>query len=102
MQEQGIIGRKAAGKFMNAITFDTLASVKRMKAKGIQQEQAEAFAEELRVANDIDTSWLATKGDVEDLELKIAEAKAKTIKYMFTGFLGLAGLLVAVLFKLHG
>ena len=84
--------------YMSAITFDTLASVKRMKSKGIKAEEAEDIAEELRVANDIDTSGLATKEHLttfkyemkEDflridlkiagIDAKIAEAKSETTK----------------------
>ncbi|MEI7669570.1 MAG: hypothetical protein WCJ33_05775 [Pseudomonadota bacterium] len=95
---------------MSPITFDTLASVKRMKAKGIKAEEAEAIAEELRVASDVDTSTLATKmelsmfksemkEDFAKIDTKIAEAKSETIKYMFTGFLAVISLLVAILLK---
>lgn|GEM_PF-3665974 len=79
---------------MATLTFETLASANRLKATGIPDKQAEAFAEELRVASDIDTSGLATKADLATLETNM-------IKYMFTGFVTMAGLLTAILFKLH-
>lgn len=81
---------------MTSITFDSLSAAKRLKAKGIPQEQAEAFAEELRIATEIerDLSHLASKAD-------LAELKAEILKFMLTGFLAIIGLLVAILFKLH-
>ncbi|MEI7669786.1 MAG: hypothetical protein WCJ33_06870 [Pseudomonadota bacterium] len=99
---------------MNTITFDTLASAKRLKAKGVKSEDAEAFAEELKAANDTDISHLATKEEIvvfksemkadfealrKDVKLEVAEAKTEVIKYMFTGFVAVIGLLVAILFK---
>ena len=35
---------------MNAITFDTLSFVRRMRETGVSQEHAEAIADELRAA----------------------------------------------------
>jgi len=108
---------------MTSITFDTLASAKRMKAKGVKPEDAEAFAEELRVTSETDVSHLATKDELSGfkselkadlreleakmqnvesrLEAKIAESKAEVIKWMFGGFATIVGLLAAILFKLH-
>lgn len=56
---------------MVAITFDTLASVQRMRAKGISQENAEAFAHELRAASETDFSHLVTKRRVWGIQIGI-------------------------------
>ena len=58
---------------MNAITFDTLSSARRLREKGIPQEHAEAFADELRVAAQSDLSHLATK---EEMSAFKSELKA--------------------------
>lgn len=85
---------------MTSITFDSLSSAKRLREKGVPQDQAEAFASELRLVSEVELniSHLATK---EELKTALAENKADIIKYMFTGFIAVIGLLVAVLFKLH-
>jgi DNA-binding transcriptional MerR regulator len=70
------------GSLMNALTFDSLSSARRLRDKGVPQEQAEAFADELRIASEIDISHLATreelnnfkselKADLRELELRI-------------------------------
>jgi len=50
------------------------------------------------VAQDTKKSAIVTKAE---LETALAETKADIIKYMFTGFIAVIGLLVAVLFKIH-
>jgi len=50
---------------MVSITFDTLASAKRLKAKGVKSEDTEAFAEELKAANEVDLSHVATREEVQ-------------------------------------
>jgi orotate phosphoribosyltransferase-like protein len=104
---------------MTTLTFDSLSSARRLREKGASQELAEAIADELRVAKDTDVSHLATKeelntfkselkADLAKIETKIAEAKSDTVKWMFGGLisivtllLGIIGLLVTVLLKLH-
>ncbi|HOF04808.1 MAG TPA: hypothetical protein PLH54_04235 [Syntrophales bacterium] len=83
-----------------SITFDTLAFVKKMRAAGFTETQAEAQAEALR---EIIEERLTTKQDLKDLEMSLtlkieglrgdliaemANIKAETIKWV-------AGLLVA-------
>ncbi len=94
---------------MNSITFDSLASVKRLREKGaFSQEQAELIASELRAANDVDVSHLATKeefsifkselrADLAELRSEMKSDKAELIKWMFGGFISIAGLVIAVL-----
>lgn len=55
---------------MNAITFDTLSSSRRLREKDASQELAEAIANELRAANQIEISHLATKDEVATLATK--------------------------------
>lgn len=83
---------------MNAVTFDRHIYIKRFKAKGMSEELAEEVTDAIKASKDTDISHLATK---EELKTALAEAKADIIKYMFTGFIAVIGLLVAVLFKLH-
>jgi len=58
---------------MSSIIFDTLSSAKRLCQKGVSQEQAEAFAEELCIASEIDVSHLGTR---EELNTFKSELKA--------------------------
>jgi len=79
---------------MTNFTFDTLASSKRLKAKGVSAEQAEAIAEEIRSAQQVDLSGLATKEDIylvkQELEYKLKELEMRmTIK--------LGGLMIGIL-----
>lgn len=83
---------------MSAITFDRHTYIKKFKAKGMSEELAEEVTDAIKASKDTDISHLATK---EELKTALAEAKADIIKYMFTGFIAVIGLLVAVLFKLH-
>ena len=83
---------------MSAIAFDRHTYIKKFKAKGMSEELAEEVTDAIKASKDTDISHLATK---EELKTALAEAKADIIKYMFTGFIAVIGLLVAVLFKLH-
>lgn len=49
---------------MTAITFDTLSSVRRLRDRGVPPEQAEAFADELRIASQVDVDHLSTKEEL--------------------------------------
>src|ERR1700722_10456033 len=46
---------------MIAITFDTLSTARRLREKGLPQEQAEAIADEMRLVSQVDLSHLASK-----------------------------------------
>jgi hypothetical protein len=61
---------------MTAITFDTLAYSKKMKAVGFTEQQADAQAEAM---SEILDEKLATK---QDLEIKISQLKEDLIKFM--------------------
>ena len=68
------------------IPFDTLAFAKEMETAGFSPAQAEAQANALSgVLQKVEESRLqelATKGDIKNLELRIAETKAKIIKWV--------------------
>ncbi|MBF0176509.1 MAG: DUF1640 domain-containing protein [Magnetococcales bacterium] len=76
---------------MTAATFDTHAYVKKLRAVGFTEEQAEVQAETLSSIFKTNLDELATRRDLKELELTIkAElrkdietAKAETIKWMF-------------------
>ncbi|MGH8657352.1 MAG: DUF1640 domain-containing protein [Gammaproteobacteria bacterium] len=81
---------------MNAIPFDTYAYVKKLKAAGFTEEQAEAQAEALASVVDANLATkhdiAALRGDIEVLRAElmrcISEAKSSTVKWV-------AGLLLA-------
>lgn len=90
---------------MNAITFDTHIHIKRLKEKGAPEPLAEAFVEMVKEARETDMSALATKADLAELRAEIKADQTELIKWMFTGFVSLGGLLITILltilFKLH-
>jgi hypothetical protein len=73
----------------SAITFDTLAYVKKLKSAGVPEKQAEIQAETFA---EILEERVATKQDLKELELALkhdlANIKAEIIKWV-------AGMLVA-------
>jgi orotate phosphoribosyltransferase-like protein len=82
---------------MASITFDSLSSARRLRDKGLTQQQAEAIADEIRTASEVDTSHLATR---EELKAALAELKADIIKWDDgMGFAQVA--LIISLLKLH-
>lgn len=84
-----------------ATTFDTLAYAKRFKAAGFTDDQAEEVVLALREVRDSRFDEMATKGDIKEakmeLEVKIAEAKAETIKWMFGVAAGQAVFVITIL-----
>ena len=75
---------------MSVAVFDTHAYVKRMKAVGFTEEQAEVQAETVA---DLINERLVTKAD---LDLRIAELKTELVKWM----LGIAAGQLALLITL--
>ncbi|MBF0145719.1 MAG: DUF1640 domain-containing protein [Magnetococcales bacterium] len=53
---------------MTTITFDTHSAIKRLKAAGFDEQQAEALSDTIRQAQDAKLDELATKGDILRLE----------------------------------
>lgn len=85
---------------MSAGTLDTHEVVKDLRSSGFTDEQAEALARNIRKAQELDLSTLATKTDLErvrtDIERvrgEIAETKAEIIKWMF-GTIGVQTLII--------
>lgn len=83
-----------------ALTFDTHAYVKRLRAVGFTEDQAEAQAETLA---EIVEDKLATKADLKELELNLrrdmAELKVDIIKWV-AGMLVAQAAVIAALVKL--
>ncbi|SRR5579875_506073 len=97
---------------MTSIAFDSLSAARQLRERGIPQEQAEAIADAIRVAKDTDFSHLVTKEELNafksdlraeltelkaELKTSIADTRSELIKWMFGGFISMAGLLVAVI-----
>jgi hypothetical protein len=76
---------------MSVAIFDTHAYIKRMKAVGFTEEQAEVQAETVA---DLINERLVTKAD---LDLRIAELKTELVKWMLGIALGQVALLVTLL-----
>jgi len=76
---------------MSAAIFDTHAYIKRMKAVGFTEEQAEVQAETVA---DLINERLVTKAD---LDLRIAELKTELVKWMLGIAAGQIALLVTLL-----
>lgn len=56
---------------MTAITFDTLSTARRLREKGMPQEHAEAIADEMRMASEVDISHLSTKEEVQTFKSEL-------------------------------
>ena len=76
---------------MSVAIFDTHAYIKRMKAVGFTEEQAEVQAETVA---DLINERLMTKAD---LDLRIAELKTELVKWMLGIAAGQVALLVTLL-----
>jgi hypothetical protein len=101
---------------MTTITFDTLKFANKLKAAGVSDKQAEAEAEVLAEALEVNMKELATKADlniaVKEIEYKIellraetkqaiAESKNQLIRWM-GGFAVIGASYVTWLFEFHG
>jgi len=104
---------------MTAVTFDTYKIVKRLTSEGISEKQAtvivDAIQESQQHIHDVreeDLSQLATKGDLittkadlkaqmSDLEVRLMNARREDMRWVFSLFLAVIGLLVTILLKLH-
>ena len=83
---------------MATVTFDTHKFIRRLRDSGMPDEQAEALADALR---DVQSeAELATKRDIQDLEMRIREVELRlTIK--IGGMLVIAVGVLAALLKLQ-
>ena len=82
---------------MTSIAFDSLSSARRLHEKGLPQEQAEAIADELRNANELDLSHLMTK---DELKIALSEVKADIIKWVVGMSFAQVAMVLTIL-KLH-
>ncbi len=56
---------------MTAVAFDTYAMVRRLKASGLSEDQAEAITGALRDGRESDLASLATKADLRETEVAL-------------------------------
>jgi hypothetical protein len=82
---------------MTTITFDTLQFVKTLKSGDFTEKQAEALSFAFKKAQESNLDELATKGDIKEIELKIAESKVEIIKWVVGLMLAQTGLIIAVI-----
>jgi hypothetical protein len=81
---------------MTSVTFDRFAYIDKLKSGGVSDEQARVQADALDIAL-LDT--VATKADISEVKIVIAEMKYDMIKWLVPLLLGQAAL-VAALVKL--
>ncbi len=79
---------------MTSIVFDTHALVKKLKAAGVPESQAEAQVEVLASALSTNLDELASKRDLNELETRL-NGELKLIKWMLGLLLG--GVLALIL-----
>jgi hypothetical protein len=79
---------------MASITFDRLKYVEALKASGVPEGQARAHADALAQAL-ADTPDVASKSDIAELKLLIAETKSDILKCMFGSVVGETAVIVA-------
>jgi DNA-binding transcriptional MerR regulator len=87
---------------MATITFDTLKFVEHLREAGVPEAQAKAMSDAQKelLTEIFEQKELATKTDIKDIELKIAETKAELVRWVVgAGFLQTA-LIAALLMKL--
>lgn len=88
---------------MTSVTFDTLAYSNSLQAAGIPKAQADAMAGANATAFEamINVKQLSTKQDITDLrnelKLDIANSKHEILKWMVTGMVAQAALLVGII-----
>ena len=81
----------AHGGGMNAVAFDTLKFAQTLRDKAhVPQEQAEGIAQAFA---DATSEQIATKADISDLRIELADAKAEIVKWMF-GAIGLQTIVI--------
>jgi DNA-binding transcriptional MerR regulator len=87
---------------MATITFDTLKFVEHLREAGVPEAQAKAMSDAQKelLTEIFEQKELATKTDIKDIELKIAETKAELVRWVVgAGFLQTV-LIAALLMKL--
>jgi hypothetical protein len=77
---------------MATLTFDTLDYVKKLKAVGVPEEQAEVQAQ--AIAGIMASDQLVTK---EYLDMRLAQLKTDLLKWIFGFIAGQAALIITML-----
>lgn len=83
---------------MTAVTFDTHAFVKRLKDKGLPENQAEAIIDVMRDVREQSLSDTATKADIRDIKAELREMELRLKLHLGTMIVGLGGVLIAIKF----
>ena len=76
--------------------FDTHLSVKRLRERGIPEEQAEAFVQVIADARESGLNVAATKADLRELELKLENRFKEVQLHIGSMIVALGGILVAI------
>ena len=84
---------------MSTITFDTLKFAERLEKAGIPREHAKAEAEALVDVFSSGTQELATKTDIQKLELKL-DGEMKLVKWMLAATLALVTGIIMLLLRI--
>lgn len=82
---------------MNATTFDSLSVARRLKAAGLEENQAEAIAEMMHEAIAANREKLLTKTDLAAFEVRIEAELASAFNRMTLTMLIATGALFAAL-----
>jgi predicted transcriptional regulator len=80
--------------FMNTLSLDTYAVVKRLTAAGLDEKQAEVIVNTIHDVREADVKSLATKSDLRELELKLS-GEMTLLKWMLG--LVIAGIIALIL-----
>lgn len=87
---------------MTAITFDTLQASRRLRDAGVDERTAEAIVEVVSQTTELpDISKLATKADLELLEMRIRKDTSEQMRGLlmniFAGVAAIVGLATAII-----
>ena len=83
---------------MASITFDTLKLVKRLKAAGFEESQAEALSEAFKETQETSLGDLATKQELKELRLEM-QGEFRLLKWMIgVMFAGVVSLVLKAFF----
>ena len=81
---------------VTATTFDTLAEARTLKLAGVEPEQAEAIADQLRVAAGADHEQLATKVDLSQLETRLTNRLYAVAAGIVGSNVAIAGVIISL------
>ena len=84
---------------MSTSVFDPLTAMRALVAAGVDRNQAEAHAEQLRNAAAADLDQLATKKDLAELATKLSSFRSE-VRYILTILMALAAAGVGRLFDI--